>query len=105
MTHSLFRPVSAEMVAAKVELRDRLLTRLERQAVRALTLRRRRQYHPSPGVKLVGMGIGEKIVAARPTSELCGKVLVARKYPRGRSRRGDRIPVSGGGLPGGDQGV
>ena len=99
MTHSLFRPVSAEMVAAKVELRDRLLTRLERQAVRALTLRRRRQYHPSPGVNLVGIGIGEKIVAARPTSELCVKVLVARKYPRGRISRGDRIPASVGGVP------
>ena len=65
MTQSLFQPVPTEMLAAKVELRDRLVTRLERQAVRALALRKRRQYHPSPGVNLVGIGIGEKIVDDR----------------------------------------
>lgn len=99
MTQSLFRPVPTEMVAAKVELRDRLVTRLERQAIQALTLRKRRRYHPSPGVNLVGIGIGEKIVGDRPTSELCVKVLVARKYPRGRISRSDRIPASIGGVP------
>src|SRR5437667_327310 len=67
--------------------------------LRAHTRRRRRQYHPSPGVNLVGIGIGEKIVAARPTSEFCVKVLVARKYPRGRISRADRIPASVGGVP------
>lgn len=96
---SLFHPVPSEMVAAKVELRDRLLTRLQRQFVQALALRKRRQYHPSPGVNLVGIGIGEKIVADRPTSELCVKVLVARKYPRGRISRSDRIPASISGVP------
>ena len=99
MTQSLFQPVPTEMLAAKVELRDRLVTRLERQAVRALALRKRRQYHPSPGVNLVGIGIGEKIVDDRPTSELCGKVLVARKYPRGKINRTDRIPAAIGGVP------
>src|SRR5206468_11461379 len=62
-------------------------------------LRRRRQYHPSPGVNLVAIGIGDKIVAARPTSEFCVKVLVARKYPRDRISRADRIPASAGGVP------
>jgi len=99
VTQSLFQPVPTEMLAAKVELRDRLVTRLERQGVRALALRKRRQYHPSPGVNLVGIGIGEKIVDDRPTSELCVKVLVARKYPRGKINRTDRIPAAIGGVP------
>src|SRR2546427_7598162 len=87
------------MLAAKVELRDRLVTRLERQGVRALALRKRRQYHPSPGVNLVGMGMGEKIVDDGQTSELCVKVLGARKSPRGKSNRAHRLPAAIGGVP------
>src|SRR5207302_812387 len=92
-------PRAPDEDAAGRESAPRALTGAGGAAVRALTLRRRRQYHPSPGVNLVGIGIGEKIVAARPTSELCVKVLVARKYPRGRISRGDRIPASVGGVP------
>jgi hypothetical protein len=98
MMGSLFRPVPDELVAAKEELRDRLITRVERQLVQALAFRKRRRYHPTPGVNLVGIGIGEKTIANRPTSALCVKVLVAKKYPPGRITRSDRIPASIGGV-------
>lgn len=105
MTASLFRPVPDELVAAKEVLRERLIARVERQLVQALDFRKRRRYHPTPGVNLVGLGIGEKIVANRPTSALCVKVLVAKKYPRGRIPRADRIPASIGGVPTDIEGV
>jgi hypothetical protein len=66
---------------------------------RAFVLRKARRHDPDPGVNLVGVGIGEKVTAGGRTGILCVKVLVARKFPKGRIDRGDRIPASVDGIP------
>jgi len=105
MKRPVFGPLPEDILLAKTALRDRLAPAVERLVVRAAVLRRRRQFHPAPGVNLVGVGIGEKVVKDQPTGELCVKVLVARKYPRGRISRPDRIPSSVGGIPTDIEGV
>lgn len=89
----------ADLLAARTRLRNRLLPPVERQMPRALALRRVQRHHPDPGVNLVGVGIGEKVTAGGRTGELCVKVLVARKFPKSRIDRGDRIPASVDGIP------
>ncbi len=105
MKRPFFGAVTEDLLTAKEALRDRLVPAVDRQVFRAQVLRKRRRFHPAPGVNLVGVGIGEKVVEDRPTGELCVKVLVARKYPRGRISRADRIPSSIGGIPTDVEGV
>ncbi len=105
MSRSIFGQITADLLLAKTSLRDRLVPAVTRQILRAAVVRRRRQYQPAPGVNLVGIGIGEKVVANRRTGELCVKVLVARKYPRGKIARSDRIPSTIGGIPTDIEGV
>ncbi len=105
MKRPLIRRMPDDLIAAKEELRSRLVPRIERYVLRAVVVRKKRRYQPAPGVNLVGLGIGEKRVSDRPTGELCVKVLVARKYPKGRISPGDRIPASIGGIPTDIEGV
>lgn len=99
LQHALLVRLPADVIAAKAELRDRLATSVERQMPRASALRKARRHHPDPGVNLVGVGIGEKVTSGARTGLLCVKVLVARKYPKGQIRPGDRIPASVDGIP------
>lgn len=105
MKRPVVRRVPPELIAAKEELRSRLVPRIERRVFQAVVARRKRQYHPAPGLNLVGVGIGEKRVSDRPTGELCVKVLVARKFPKGRIHPPDRIPASIAGIPTDVEGV
>ncbi len=105
MSRSIFGKITRDLLAAKTDLRDRLAPAVRRQILRVEVLRKKRQYRPTPGVNLVGIGIGEKVVADRPTGELCVKVLVARKYPKGKISRSDRIPAAIGGIPTDVEGV
>lgn len=105
MSRSIFGQIPADLLVAKTNLRDRLVPAVTRQILRAAVVRKKRQYHPAPGVNLVGIGIGEKVVANRRTGELCVKVLVARKYPKGKIARSDRIPPTIGGIPTDIEGV
>jgi S1-C subfamily serine protease len=102
---SIFGQIPADLLVAKATLRDRLVPAITRQILRAAVVRKKRQYTPTPGVNLVGIGIGEKVVARRRTGELCVKVLVARKYPKGKIARSDRIPPTIGGIPTDIEGV
>jgi hypothetical protein len=102
---SIFGKIPSDFLAAKAELRDRLAPAVRRQILRVEVLRKKRQYRPAPGVNLVGIGIGEKVVSDRPTGALCVKVLVARKYPKGSVSQSDRIPRAIGGIPTDVEGV
>lgn len=97
--HAALTKLPADVVAAKTRLRDRLVPSVERQVVRAFALRKVQRHHPDPGVNLVGVGIGEKVTAGGRTGVLCVKVLVARKFPKGRIERSDRIPAFVDGIP------
>ena len=99
LQHAQLGALPADVISAKMRLRDRLLPPVERQVAQALALRRVRRHDPDPGVNLVGVGIGEKITAGTRTGVLCVKVLVARKFPKGRIDRGERIPASVDGIP------
>ncbi|MBI3457103.1 MAG: trypsin-like peptidase domain-containing protein [Candidatus Rokubacteria bacterium] len=94
----LFGAIPADLVDAKESLRDRLFLAADASLPRARALRRARRFHPAPGVNVVGVGIGEKVTEGRRTGELCVKVLVARKYPRGRIRRSELIPPAIAGI-------
>lgn len=105
MRRPIFGQITAELLTAKTDLRDRLVPAVTKQILRAVVVRKKRQYHPAPGVNLVGIGIGEKVVANKRTGELCVKVLVARKYPKGKIARAERIPSLVGGIPTDIEGV
>lgn len=99
LQHALLARLPADVISAKTRLRDRLVPPVERQMPQALALRRVQRHQPDPGVNLVGVGIGEKVTAGGRTGVLCVKVLVARKFPKGRIDRSDRIPASVDGIP------
>ena len=99
LQHAVLAKLPDDVVAAKTRLRDRLVPPVERQVVRAFALRKVQHHHPDPGVNLVGVGIGEKVTAGGRTGVLCVKVLVARKFPKGRIERSDRIPAFVDGVP------
>jgi len=91
--------IPADFALAKQDLRERLVRFLEPSLERAAALREAERFEPAPGVNLVGVGIGEKVTAGSRTGELCVKVLVARKFPKGRIRPADRIPPGIAGIP------
>lgn len=99
LQHAVLERLPADVVSAKTRLRDRLAPSVERRMPEAVALRTAGRYHPAPGVNLVGVGIGEKVTSGARTGVLCLKVLVARKYPKGRIRPADRIPASVAGIP------
>jgi len=99
LRHALLDRIPGDIISAKELLRDRLAPSVERSTARALALRKARRYQADPGVNLVGVGIGEKVTSGKRTGELCIKVLVAKKYPKGTVRPGDRIPASIDGIP------
>ncbi len=99
VTRPVYGPVPREVVDAKGALRDRLFAGTEAAAPEALAARRARRHHPAPAINLVGVGVGEKVTAGERTGELCVKVLVARKYPKGQIGRRDRIPAVVDGVP------
>lgn len=99
LQHALLAKLPADVISAKTRLRDRFVPPVERQMAQALVLRKAGRHQPDPGVNLVGVGIGEKVTAGERTGMLCVKVLVAKKYAKGRIRPGDRIPGSVDGIP------
>lgn len=94
LRHARLDRIPGDVISAKEQLRDRLAPSVERSTAQALALRKARRYQAEPGVNLVGVGIGEKVTSGERTGELCIKVLVAKKYPNGRIRPGNRIPGS-----------
>jgi hypothetical protein len=54
---------------------------------------------PSPLHNVVGVGIGERLVAGRPTGTLAIKILVRIKYPDDQLTDGDRLPKEIFGIP------
>ncbi len=92
--HALLDRIPDDVMSAKERLRDRLAPSVERGTAQARALRKAGRYQAEPGVNLVGVGIGEKVTSGERTGELCIKVLVAKKYPQGRIRPGQRIPGS-----------
>lgn len=105
LRHASLADLPPDVVSAKNRLRDRLVPPVERQVRRALVLRAARRFDPEPGLNLVGVGIGEKVTSGRRTGVLCVKVLVARKFPKGKIDRSDRIPGSVDGIPTDVEGV
>lgn len=89
---SFFGRIPDAVLAAKNALRDRLFGATEQAIPQALTLRKTRRFHPAIGVNLVGVGIGEKLAAGRQTGEMCVKVFVAKKYPKGKIPPGELVP-------------
>jgi len=94
----LYGTIPEDLVAAKNSLRDRLFRAAEKSMSQAFALRKTRRFQPSPGVNLVGMGIGERRTAGKRTGEMCVKVFVAKKFPKGRIGTADRIPTAIGGI-------
>lgn len=97
--HPLSGGVPAALLLARQQLRDRLFPEVEAGIRLAMVARSAGRFEPAPEVNLVGVGIGEKVAAGRRTGDLCVRVLVARKYPRGRIAPDDRIPASIEGIP------
>jgi len=87
-----------DLVAAKNSLRDQLLRSIEQSIPQAFALRKGKRFQPTPEVNLVGFGIGEKVTSGKRTGEMCVKVLVAKKFPKGKVSLTDRIPVTIGGI-------
>lgn len=105
LRYPVLGPVSAELVSAKESLRERLIGRVEVGVARVLALRKAREFEPSPGVNLVGIGVGEKVSAGKRTGEMCVKLFVARKFPKGRISFADRLPATIDGIPTDVEGV
>lgn len=99
LRYALLARIPRDVISAKARLRDRLIPSVEKKIPRALALRKAKRFQAEPGVNLVGVGIGEKVTSGERTGELCIKVLVAKKYPKGKIRPGDRIPASIAGIP------
>jgi len=89
---SFFGRIPDEMLAAKNALRDRLFGATEEAIPQALALRKAKRFNPAIGVNLVGVGIGEKLSAGKQTGEMCVKVFVAKKYPKGKIAPGELVP-------------
>jgi hypothetical protein len=94
-----FGRISADLITAKNSLRDQLTGKVEKAVPQALALRRKKSFSTASGVNLVGVGIGEKVTNRKRTGEMCVKVLVAKKYPKGRIGRPDSIPSAIEGIP------
>jgi hypothetical protein len=87
-----FGRIPDEMLAAKNALRGRLFGATEEAIPQAIALRQAKRFHPAIGVNLVGVGIGEKLSAGKQTGEMCVKVFVAKKYPKGKVPSGELVP-------------
>jgi hypothetical protein len=90
---SFFGRIPEEVLAAKNALRDRLFGATEAAIPQALALRKAKGFQPAIGVNLVGVGVGEKLSAGKQTGEMCVKVFVAKKYPKGKVPSGDLVPA------------
>lgn len=99
LKNPFFGRISADLIAAKNSLRDQLTGEVEKAVPQALALRRKKSFSPASEVNLVGVGIGEKVTDRKRTGEMCVKVLVAKKYPKGKIGRSDSIPSVIGGMP------
>lgn len=97
--------ISSDIIKAKESLRDRLFMAVEKEISVAISHRLTKRTHPAPGINLVGIGIGEKVTEGKRTGEMCVKVLVAKKYPKGKVSQNDRIPSDINGIPTDIEGV
>ena len=102
--YSFCGPIDPSFIAAKNELRDRLFAQAIKSVTMALAVRKARRFVPTPGVNLVGVGIGEEITGGRQTGEQCVKVLVAKKFPLGKISRAHRLPSKVAGFSGPNRG-
>ncbi|OGF54626.1 MAG: hypothetical protein A2Z21_02985 [Candidatus Fraserbacteria bacterium RBG_16_55_9] len=101
----IYGKIRNELIAAKTNLRDRLFRPAQRITPQALSLRKAKRFHPLPDVNLVGLGIGEKVTSNKRTGEMCVKVLVAKKFPKGKIKSADLIPTEIDGIPTDIEGV
>ncbi len=92
------REIPTDLAVAKDSLRDSFLPSVERGIAQASALRKAKRFQPAPGVNLVGIGIGEKVTSGKRTGEMCIKVFVAKKYPKGQIGPPDRIPAAISGI-------
>jgi hypothetical protein len=99
MKHSVLGTIPDDFAAAKEALRDRLAVMTEKSIPQALATRKAKRFHAAPGINLVGLGIGEKVTSRKRTGEMCVRVLVARKFPKGKISRAQQIPATINGLP------
>jgi hypothetical protein len=99
LKNPFFGRISTDLIAAKNSLRDQFIVRVEKAVPEALALRKRRAFSSAPEVNLVGVGIGEKVVNRKRTGEMCVKVFVAKKYPKGKIDRSSSIPSAVEGIP------
>lgn len=105
LRHPFWGGMAKDLAFAKESLRAHLLLSVEKSVSQALTLRKAKRFQPAPGVNLVGIGIGEKVAAGKRTGEMCVKILVAKKYPKGHIGPSDRIPAAIEGIPTDIEGV
>lgn len=101
----VIRGIPRDLKEAKENLRNRLFRPAQRITPQALSLRKAKRFHPVPDVNLVGLGIGEKVTAKKRTGEMCVKVLVAKKFPKGKIKSADLIPDEIDGIPTDIEGV
>lgn len=88
-----------DLIEAKNSLCDHLFLSVEKSTPQALAMRKAKRFQPSPGINLVGIGIGEKVTSGKRTGEMCIKVFVAKKFPKGRVSSTYRIPETISGIP------
>ncbi len=105
MNNPVIRGIPRDLKEAKENLRHRLFRPAQRITPQALSLRKAKRFHPVPDVNLVGLGIGEKVTAKKRTGEMCVKILVAKKFPKGKIRSADLIPAEIDGIPTDIEGV
>lgn len=94
-----YSSIGADLLRGRKALLERFVARAapSSESVRAFAAKGR--HSPTLDVNVVGVGVGEKVTSGKRTSELSIKVLVAKKYPKGRIARSDLIPATINGLP------
>lgn len=105
MNNPIIRGIPSNLKEAKENLRHRLFRPAQRITPQAISLRKAKRFHPVPDVNLVGLGIGEKVTSKKRTGEMCVKVLVAKKFPKGKIKPTDLIPDEIDGIPTDIEGV
>jgi len=97
--HPVLGSIPDHFVAAKSQLRDRLLATPVEAARRAQSLRAGKRFAPTVQGNVIGFGVGERVTAGERTGELAVKVFVAKKYPKSKVPRAEMIPKTVDGLP------